>query len=850
MPPKPSNPKNSPNPSLPSLCKLSNKFSNIDRSNDRANTDRNDDTGTLGLPDPSKYDPEHGIAGHFKNANNTTEPTNMHLVVLNLFQPTSEFDPMITFMNQLNLATYVFFPEQTKLNIRNTVQTLLEKNTTCPAFENDTTENNIILNDTEFKLELGPKCRPVSVTTVIDSEADLRLPENSSLKIHLNPEYNFKNFSETTTYRWLQKIAILRKGVASTYQTEIYPGTGFQLSMKDLVEMKPKAPQMDINMVTRFSMNFKSTFISKLHFLLVSYGLENSLDILGTYPMYKVEQNFFLTLQDKRLCMEIFDQIRSVKLQVSHNEHACKHMHMHMHTYLSCVDECVMLPQVELYDTQKPETENRERNKSLHVTLVSLDHKFIEMKMHTSFDIMEPVLVFDHVSNDSSKIRDDDITNAIHALIDTMKNQIHTPMIFKSVLNTLVILNDNPSKDNVPMHNVSIDKLKKAELLESYEDLRWSYVKILRNESGKDSSFKDNYNTLIMVVLYLSVLWLYKLSSYIFNVYNGNGGDGGYGGTPPNALTEPANNEAKMSFFDMFIKSVNCTIKSKGSIKEKLNELQRRRKPYTPYEHHEPYTPFEKDIIQSVDDFKKFLKSPNTKQIIEDKVGINIDGIVHDNSEFHYKKVYEELENDGLKQGMYGDINIQVDKLIQKFVTYINKIQFPNKEALKEKIDSFVSNSTNDEVYGPIGTWLVGKVTDMEGLFNGYETFNEPLAHWDVSNVTSMKGMFSGCKNFNQPIGSWNVENVENFQQMFYNCESFNKELNGWDLTTTNQRPINVAFMFVGCENFEQFWSLKDWFKSDVNEPVDEDLFFSGKFDVSGLTKLFNTFKASAQKSP
>lgn len=42
--------------------------------------------------------------------------------------------------------------------------------------------------------------------------------------------------------------------------------------------------------------------------------------------------------------------------------------------------------------------------------------------------------------------------------------------------------------------------------------------------------------------------------------------------------------------------------------------------------------------------------------------------------------------------------------------------------------------------YGyPIGTWCVSKITNMAGLFNGKQTFNEDLNGWDVSSVTTME---------------------------------------------------------------------------------------------------------------
>ena len=44
--------------------------------------------------------------------------------------------------------------------------------------------------------------------------------------------------------------------------------------------------------------------------------------------------------------------------------------------------------------------------------------------------------------------------------------------------------------------------------------------------------------------------------------------------------------------------------------------------------------------------------------------------------------------------------------------------------------------------YGEINNWDVSKVTDMEGMFDGARSFNQPLNKWNVSKVTNMEDMF------------------------------------------------------------------------------------------------------------
>jgi surface protein len=110
----------------------------------------------------------------------------------------------------------------------------------------------------------------------------------------------------------------------------------------------------------------------------------------------------------------------------------------------------------------------------------------------------------------------------------------------------------------------------------------------------------------------------------------------------------------------------------------------------------------------------------------------------------------------------------------------------------------------------PIGQWDVSQVTNMEGLFQNLENFNEPLNDWNVSNVTDMNNMFYNCSNFNQPLNSWNVSNVTDMDNMFYKCSNFNQPLNNWDVSNVT----NMKSMFGKCSWFNQ--PLNNWNVSNV----------------------------------
>ena len=62
--------------------------------------------------------------------------------------------------------------------------------------------------------------------------------------------------------------------------------------------------------------------------------------------------------------------------------------------------------------------------------------------------------------------------------------------------------------------------------------------------------------------------------------------------------------------------------------------------------------------------------------------------------------------------------------------------------------------------YGDISNWNVSKVTDMESMFSGARSFNQPLNNWDVRTRMCdyvpirlrLCDMFSGATSFNQPL--------------------------------------------------------------------------------------------------
>jgi surface protein len=85
---------------------------------------------------------------------------------------------------------------------------------------------------------------------------------------------------------------------------------------------------------------------------------------------------------------------------------------------------------------------------------------------------------------------------------------------------------------------------------------------------------------------------------------------------------------------------------------------------------------------------------------------------------------------------------------------------------------------------GPISLpWDVSSVTDMNGMFENADAFNQDISSWNVSSVTNMSYMFSRTNVFNQDISSWNVSSVTDMRYMFNDALAFNQDLWDWDVS-------------------------------------------------------------------
>ena len=71
-------------------------------------------------------------------------------------------------------------------------------------------------------------------------------------------------------------------------------------------------------------------------------------------------------------------------------------------------------------------------------------------------------------------------------------------------------------------------------------------------------------------------------------------------------------------------------------------------------------------------------------------------------------------------------------------------------EAVKEWLEDATKAESK---YVHISSWDTSGVTNMGGLFEDAEEFNDDIGNGGVSNVTYMNGMFSCAVSFNQDIG-------------------------------------------------------------------------------------------------
>ena len=159
-----------------------------------------------------------------------------------------------------------------------------------------------------------------------------------------------------------------------------------------------------------------------------------------------------------------------------------------------------------------------------------------------------------------------------------------------------------------------------------------------------------------------------------------------------------------------------------------------------------------------------------------------------------------------------------------------NAVDAPDLSGVTDMFGMFNgANSFNQ----PLNTWNVSSVTGMVAMFGGARAFNQPLNDWDVSSVTDMSRMFNGANSFDQPLNDWDVSSVTSMSSMFASS-SFNQTLNDWDVSSVT----DMSFMFLSATSFDQ--PLNDW---DVSSVTDMRGMFQG---ATAFNRPLNTWNVSS----
>lgn len=188
-------------------------------------------------------------------------------------------------------------------------------------------------------------------------------------------------------------------------------------------------------------------------------------------------------------------------------------------------------------------------------------------------------------------------------------------------------------------------------------------------------------------------------------------------------------------------------------------------------------------------------------------------------SEYSYKTFfasYDELFK-AIKQELLKTEQIQHD---------INNLEQSSKKISKKSSDCLYTPETKEQLKDLVSHLSVNladvdvsNITDMSGLFaNSRREDFSGIEKWDVFNVTNMDHMFAGCESFNQPLYGWDVSNVEDMTSMFEGCKtlnvlgktiyienktSFNQNLTSWNVSKVKK----MGGMFVdSAQNPHPHW--------------------------------------------
>ena len=166
---------------------------------------------------------------------------------------------------------------------------------------------------------------------------------------------------------------------------------------------------------------------------------------------------------------------------------------------------------------------------------------------------------------------------------------------------------------------------------------------------------------------------------------------------------------------------------------------------------------------------------------------------------------------------------------------------------IQSLVDLWISDPTNAQFtdpfnspyFGPISSWDVSLVTNMDNLFKDKSTFNSDIGNWNVSKVTSMSGLFQNAIAFNRVISNWNMSNVQNMSYMFAGASAFNQFIGLWDTSSAT----TMAHMMDGATVLYQkitLWVVQP--STDLTLMLKDSGFNTGSWGLTVPTPLYTQF--------
>ncbi|GMI16847.1 hypothetical protein TrLO_g6235 [Triparma laevis f. longispina] len=185
----------------------------------------------------------------------------------------------------------------------------------------------------------------------------------------------------------------------------------------------------------------------------------------------------------------------------------------------------------------------------------------------------------------------------------------------------------------------------------------------------------------------------------------------------------------------------------------------------------------------------------------------------------------------------------------------LEKLVFDD-EHLKVAVVAWCEDSGKAEAkYGHISVWNTSEVTCMKYLFcadDDYvgetaKQFNDDISKWNVGRVENMEGMFNGAELFNQDLSGWNVEYCETMEGMFQWAKNFNRDsIINWDLEGKSTEDM-FELGENGEETMEEYKEDQEELRGDLKKWEENRKFANRSLKVAAKEWCEDSGKAEAK---